>query len=129
MNTIMHAVVALFALFFETGIPQKWEWTYSDKHTFEGYEYPYYDVDGTMMVLSMNIEITVHKQYEEKMRALQRLMDIIEFLPDATFVIDQDKKVIAWNKAIEEMTGIKKEHDRKEGLCRAFLWGSAAPAD
>ncbi|HPZ43886.1 MAG TPA: PAS domain S-box protein [Bacillota bacterium] len=97
-------------LVFETGIPQKWEWTYSDKHTFEGYEYPYYDVDGTMMVLSMNIEITVHKQYEEKMRAAhQRLMDIIEFLPDATFVIDQDKKVIAWNKAIEEMTGIKKK--------------------
>ena len=39
----------------------------------------------------------------------QRLFDIINFLPDATFVIDRDKRVIAWNRAIEEMTGVKKE--------------------
>jgi PAS domain S-box-containing protein len=39
----------------------------------------------------------------------QELNDIIEFLPDATFVLDNDKKVIAWNRAIEKMTGVKKE--------------------
>jgi PAS domain S-box-containing protein len=39
----------------------------------------------------------------------QRLMDIIDFLPDATFVIDMDRKVTAWNRAIEEMTGVRKE--------------------
>ncbi|MFZ7101818.1 MAG: EAL domain-containing protein [Peptococcaceae bacterium] len=38
----------------------------------------------------------------------QQLLDIIEFLPDATFVVDREGKVIAWNLAIEEMTGIKK---------------------
>src|SRR5512136_2399741 len=37
----------------------------------------------------------------------QRLSDIIDFLPDATFVIDRDGKIIAWNRAIEEMTGAK----------------------
>ena len=37
------------------------------------------------------------------------LLGIIEFLPDATFVIDRDKKVIAWNRAMEEMTGVRKE--------------------
>jgi PAS domain S-box-containing protein len=36
----------------------------------------------------------------------QRLNDIINFLPDATFAIDNDGKVIAWNRAIEEMTGV-----------------------
>jgi len=41
--------------------------------------------------------------------AQQQLWDIIEFLPDATFVIDKDKRVIAWNRAIEEMTGILKQ--------------------
>ncbi|OPY62739.1 MAG: Cyclic di-GMP phosphodiesterase response regulator RpfG [Pelotomaculum sp. PtaU1.Bin065] len=41
--------------------------------------------------------------------ANQRLQDIIEFLPDATFVIGPDKKIIAWNRAIEEMTGMPKE--------------------
>ena len=47
---------------------------------------------------------------EEALRiSHQRLADIIEFLPDATFVIDQDKRVVAWNRACEIMTGVKKE--------------------
>ena len=32
--------------------------------------------------------------------------EIIDFLPDATFAIDLDGVVIAWNHAIEEMTGV-----------------------
>jgi PAS domain S-box-containing protein len=35
-----------------------------------------------------------------------RLTDIINFLPDATLVIDTVGKIISWNKAIEEMTGV-----------------------
>jgi PAS domain S-box-containing protein len=55
-------------------------------------------------------EITERRQTEEELRvAHQRLFDIIDFLPDATFVIDRDRKVIAWNKAIEAMTGVGKE--------------------
>lgn len=49
----------------------------------------------------------------EKRRALdalrdseQRLADIINFLPDATFAINTDGVVIAWNKAFEIMSGI-----------------------
>jgi two-component system, cell cycle sensor histidine kinase and response regulator CckA len=56
------------------------------------------------------VDITDRKQTEESLRsAHQQLMDVIEFLPDATFAIDHEKRVIAWNKAIEEMTGVKKE--------------------
>ena len=36
----------------------------------------------------------------------RRLAGIISFLPDATFAIDRSGTVIAWNRAIEEMTGI-----------------------
>ncbi|MGC9964357.1 MAG: PAS domain S-box protein [Syntrophobacteraceae bacterium] len=39
----------------------------------------------------------------------RQLNDIIEFLPDPTFVIDNHGKVIAWNRAIEEMTGVGKQ--------------------
>jgi PAS domain S-box-containing protein len=46
---------------------------------------------------------------ENNLRKSKReLTDIIEFLPDATFVIDQEGTVIAWNRAMEEMTGICK---------------------
>ncbi|MCX5814086.1 MAG: PAS domain S-box protein [Proteobacteria bacterium] len=37
------------------------------------------------------------------------LITIIDFLPDATFAINRNGNVTAWNKAIEEMTGIKRE--------------------
>nr|WP_320160845.1 PAS domain S-box protein [uncultured Methanoregula sp.] len=36
----------------------------------------------------------------------QRMAGIIDFLPDATFAINLDKKVIAWNKTLELMTGV-----------------------
>jgi PAS domain S-box-containing protein len=36
------------------------------------------------------------------------MTDIIDFLPDATFAVDREGRVIAWNRAIEEMTGVLK---------------------
>ncbi len=51
--------------------------------------------------------IHARRQAEEALReSQQRLADIISFLPDATLAIDTDGKVIVWNRAIEEMTGI-----------------------
>ncbi len=53
-------------------------------------------------------DITERKRVEEHLiESQQKLADIIDFLPDATFVIDQAGRVIAWNRAIEEMTGVK----------------------
>jgi len=45
---------------------------------------------------------------EEMKESRQQLLDIIDSFPDATFVIDIDKKVIVWNSAMERMTGISK---------------------
>ncbi|MBW1852097.1 MAG: PAS domain S-box protein, partial [Deltaproteobacteria bacterium] len=53
-------------------------------------------------------DISYRKQAEERLKASeQRLAQTINFLPDATMVIDLEGKVIAWNRAIENMTGIK----------------------
>jgi PAS domain S-box-containing protein len=41
-------------------------------------------------------------------KSREDLNDIISFLPDATCVIDTEGKVIAWNQAMEAMTGIGK---------------------
>lgn len=39
----------------------------------------------------------------------RRLMDIINFLPDATLVVDSNGKVTYWNYAAEALTGVKAE--------------------
>jgi PAS domain S-box-containing protein len=56
----------------------------------------------------MNVrDITDRRRAEEDLLAVnRRLHDIIDFLPDATFAIDKERKVVAWNRAIEEMTGV-----------------------
>jgi two-component system, sensor histidine kinase and response regulator len=35
--------------------------------------------------------------------------DIIEWFPEATLVVDRERRVTAWNRAIERLTGIKKD--------------------
>jgi PAS domain S-box-containing protein len=53
-------------------------------------------------------EIRERRRAEEALRdSERRLADIISFLPNATFVIDREGRVIAWNRAMEEMTGVK----------------------
>ena len=66
--------------------------------------------------------------YTEKIRAEerlkeseQRMFDIIDFLPDATFAVDQEGIVIAWNRAMEEMTGIIAEKMAGRGDCEYSL--------
>ncbi|PKL66005.1 MAG: hypothetical protein CVV32_02125 [Methanomicrobiales archaeon HGW-Methanomicrobiales-3] len=52
-------------------------------------------------------DVTERKRVEDKLRdTSRRLAEIIDFLPDPTFVIDRDGKVVAWNRACEELTGI-----------------------
>lgn len=72
---------------------------------------PLYDTKGNITGAIESIrDVTDWKKAEEEREAAhQKILDIIDFLPDATFVIDSGGKVIAWNRAIEEMTGIKKE--------------------
>ncbi|MGZ7160648.1 MAG: PAS domain S-box protein, partial [Methanobacterium sp.] len=66
--------------------------------------------NGQAVCLAISRDITERKKVEEQIKTeRQKLLDIIEFLPNATFVIDEDKNIIAWNKAIEKMTGISKK--------------------
>ena len=61
-------------------------------------------------------DIVVRKRAELETRdAYQRIADILEFLPDATFVVDREHRVIAWNRAIEAMTGVRKEEILGQG--------------
>lgn len=55
-------------------------------------------------------EIVERKAAEAAVRdSRQRLAQIVSFLPDATFVIDAESRVSAWNRAMEELSGVPAE--------------------
>ena len=78
----------------------------------------YRNDDGSFSWCSCNIIVSkeedvvigVGRNITESKESERRQADIINFLPDATLVIDQNGRVIAWNKAIEEMTGVSSEY-------------------
>ncbi|MBL0712604.1 MAG: PAS domain S-box protein, partial [Desulfosarcina sp.] len=65
------------------------------------------DFDGVPAILAVVNDITAQRELEARQKTSeQRLNQIIDFLPDATFVVDREGRVVAWNKAIERLTGI-----------------------
>ena len=67
-------------------------------------------LNGQKYLFENFTDITKYKKIEDELRTTrQQFLDIINFLPDATFVIDSERKIVAWNRAIEEMTGFPKD--------------------
>lgn len=65
------------------------------------------DVKSQFAELSHKIRQAVARRRAEHslVESEKRLADIIDFLPDATLAINREGVIIAWNRAIEEMTG------------------------
>jgi FixJ family two-component response regulator len=77
---------------------------------------------GTAELVQVNealrAEIAGHKHMEVELReSWQRLTDIIQFYPDATMVVDIGGNVIAWNRAMEVLTGLKTAKSTKTWAC------------
>jgi PAS domain S-box-containing protein len=65
------------------------------------------DENRVYEILCIGIDRTEQKKAEEIVKnSEERLGQIIDFLPDPTWVIDSEGTVVAWNQAMENLTGI-----------------------
>jgi PAS domain S-box-containing protein len=90
----------------------------------------YDDKDDLLCVFISLINITDQKLLEEAFKTTyEKLQDTIEFFPDPTFIVDRSRKVVAWNRAMESLTGVKKtEVMGKATYQKAFsLFGNIRP--
>jgi PAS domain S-box-containing protein len=98
---------------FESGTPVQHEYkSERDGQDFLRTFSPVKSPDGkaTIAVTVVSKNITDRKQIEEKLKeSEQRLYSIIQGSPIPAFVIGKDHKVMYWNKALEELSGIKTE--------------------
>ena len=82
------------------------------------------------VIITIATDISERKKAERVLReSNQRFADIINFLPDPTFVVDSEGRVIAWNCAIEEMTGVKTSDivGKTNYECSVAIYGKNRP--
>jgi len=76
-------------------------------------------IHGAQVMLD---DITHQKNLEDALRNSEKLSrEIIEHLPHPTFVVNTQREVIVWNRAMEEMTGVPAaemigQNDRKDSV-------------
>ena len=89
------------------------------------------DESGIFLCILLSVvDVTERRQTEEALkRSYEKLQETIEFMPDATFIVNRERHVIAWNRSMEKMTDINREEmigSRDYG--RAFAgFGGAFP--
>jgi len=89
-----------------------------------------FEHQGRPATIGTATDITAHKQAQESLEeSKKRLSDIINFLPDPTFALNRRGEVIVWNRAVEELTGIKAgDIIGKGGYEHALpFWGERRP--
>ncbi|MCX8207589.1 MAG: PAS domain S-box protein [Methanothrix sp.] len=88
--------------------------------------------DGGRVVGSIYVLTDLRDHYSvlRLLKSSERmLMDILEFMPDPAFGIDRDGRVIIWNRALENLTGVKKDQMLGKGNyeCAIPFYGYRRP--
>ena len=80
-------------------------------------------IGGRPFLIESFVDLTESKQMEMQIRESRQLFaDIISFLPDPTFVIDKNGLVLAWNRALEQLSGVSAGDIIGKGDHEYSLW-------
>ena len=92
---------------FETGVSKEVEWVHPNaKQTFQLYKYPFADIDGTPLVLTLGIDVTKRKRAEMALEAeRQRLFALLDGLPGLVYLKAADYSIRFANRSFRETCG------------------------
>jgi PAS domain S-box-containing protein len=101
----------------KTGKRHRWEWTGPDGRTYDIYDFPFKDSDGSPLIMEMGVDITERRRAEEELREhFATLEEVVrartseieaamEALPVAVAVTDVNGGTIRSNKLFERVWG------------------------
>lgn len=95
----------------QTGTPVEYEWIRPDGEAYQIYDYPFHDIDGTLLVLELLVDITERKRMEDKLRSSEeRFFKAFNASP-ALMVIRalKDMKCLDINEHCLHFTGYSRE--------------------
>jgi PAS domain S-box-containing protein len=88
----------------ETGQPHHWEVSGPDGSFYDAYNLPFTDVDGSPMILEMDIDITERKKAEEKLKeSEERYRNIVETANEGILITDNENTITYVNKKLADM--------------------------
>jgi PAS domain S-box-containing protein len=94
----------------ETGQPHHWEVSGPDGSVYDAYNLPFTDIDGSPMILEMDIDVTEQKKAEERLQESEgRYRNIVETANEGISIIDAEERITFVNKQIEDMLGYSSE--------------------
>lgn len=94
----------------DTKAPHHWEWTGPNAHTYDVYDFPLTDNDGSSLILEMGIDITEVKKSQDELRNLNAYnRSLIEANLDTLVTITPDGKIGDVNAATEAVTGYSRD--------------------
>ncbi len=87
---------------FKSNLPQEFEWANPNGKTYQVYQYPFADIDGSPLVMELGIDISARKQAEAAFK------ELILSAPIGIYIL-QDGKCILVNPGFEKITGYLEE--------------------
>jgi len=95
---------------FETGRPIEWEWVRGDERTYQIYDYPFSDTDGSPLVLELGIDVTERKHAEEELRRSEnKYKTLLDHLPQKIFHKNNASVYLSCNENYARDLNIKLE--------------------
>ncbi|MGA7828963.1 MAG: PAS domain S-box protein, partial [Geobacteraceae bacterium] len=98
---------------FETKQPHRWEWSCPiDGLSYEVLDYPYVDLDGSLLVLELGLDVSGRKQVEDDLRSLQNDLEkrVTERTEQLRDIVSKLQDEIAERKKTEK--ALRKSEER-----------------